>query len=149
MAVQAPDIIETREEAERLELAPLIIRSSLQRYLAEHLAGGDGEIELERIGEGHSNITYLVARGEQRFVLRRPPRPPLPPSAHDVLREWRLLDAIKDTRARVPRTLLACDDESVIGAPFYRDGVRATGRSSRTRSPARSTRPSRAPANGR
>jgi aminoglycoside phosphotransferase (APT) family kinase protein len=119
LTVQAPDIIETREEAERLDLPPLIIRASLERYLAEHLPGDDGEIALERIGEGHSNITYLVTRGEQRFVLRRPPRPPLPPSAHDVLREWRLLDAIKDTPARTPRTLLACDDESVIGAPFY------------------------------
>ena len=52
-------------------------------------------------------------------MLRRPPRPPLPPRAHDVLREWRLLDAIKDTDVRTPRTLLACDDEAVIGAPFY------------------------------
>jgi aminoglycoside phosphotransferase (APT) family kinase protein len=119
LTVQAPDIVETRAEADRLELAPLIIRESLERHLAEHLPGDDGPIELERIGEGHSNITYLVTRGSERFVLRRPPRPPLPPSAHDVLREWRLLDAIKDTAARVPRTLLACDDESVIGAPFY------------------------------
>jgi aminoglycoside phosphotransferase (APT) family kinase protein len=119
MTVQAPDIVETHAEAEGLELPPLIIRSSLEAYLAERLPGGGGSIELERIGEGHSNITYLVTRGEERFVLRRPPRPPLPPSAHDVLREWRLLDAIKDTAARVPRTLLACDDDSVIGAPFY------------------------------
>src|SRR5439155_4549181 len=119
LTVQAPDIVETRAEAERLELPPLIIRSSLEAYLAEHLPGDEGSIELERIGEGHSNITYLVRRGTQRFVLRRPPRPPLPPSAHNVLREWRLLDAIKDTNARVPQTLLACDDESVIGAPFY------------------------------
>jgi aminoglycoside phosphotransferase (APT) family kinase protein len=119
LTVQAPDIVETREEAERLELPPLIIRASLDRYLAERLPGDAGELELERIGEGHSNITYLVTRGRDRFVLRRPPRPPLPPSAHQVLREWRLLDAIKDTKARVPRTLLACDDESVIGAPFY------------------------------
>src|SRR5204863_3608407 len=89
------------------------------RHLAEHLPGDGSPLELERIGEGHSNITYLVTRGSDRFVLRRPPRPPLPPSAHDVLREWRLLDAIKDTQARVPRTLLGCDDESVIGAPFY------------------------------
>jgi aminoglycoside phosphotransferase (APT) family kinase protein len=119
MTVEAPDIVATRAEAERLELPPLIIRDSLERFLSERLPGASAEVELERIGEGHSNITYLVRRGPERFVLRRPPRPPLPPSAHDVLREWRLLDAIKDTEARVPRTLLACDDETVIGAPFY------------------------------
>jgi aminoglycoside phosphotransferase (APT) family kinase protein len=119
LTVQAPDIVETRAEAERLDLPPLIILESLERYLADHLPGDEGPLALERIGEGHSNITYLVTRGADRVVLRRPPRPPLPPSAHDVLREWRLLDAIKDTKARVPRTLLACDDEGVIGAPFY------------------------------
>ncbi|MEJ7715544.1 MAG: hypothetical protein WKF40_07510 [Thermoleophilaceae bacterium] len=40
-------------------------------------------------------MTYLIRRGEDRFVLRRPPRPPLPPSAHDVLREARLLAALE------------------------------------------------------
>jgi len=52
-------------------------------------------------------------------VLRRPPRPPLPPSAHDVLREARLLRALADTPARVPAVLAVGDDEQVIGAPFY------------------------------
>jgi aminoglycoside phosphotransferase (APT) family kinase protein len=52
-------------------------------------------------------------------VLRRPPRPPLPPSAHDVLREARLLTAIQGTQVRAPLVLATCDDESVIGAPFY------------------------------
>ena len=54
------------------------------------------------IGEGHSNITFLVKRGDARVVLRRPPRPPLPPSAHDVLREARLLKALEGTPVRVP-----------------------------------------------
>ena len=53
------------------------------------------------------------------MVLRRPPRPPLPPSAHDVLREARLLRALGPTQARVPDVLAVCDDEQVIGAPFY------------------------------
>jgi aminoglycoside phosphotransferase (APT) family kinase protein len=119
MSVGTGDIVATREQAEHMELAPLIVREPLQEHLAEHLPGESTEIELERIGEGHSNVTYLVRRGEECFVLRRPPRPPLPPSAHDVLREWRLLDAIKDADVRTPRTLLACADESVIGAPFY------------------------------
>src|SRR5687767_12519880 len=73
----------------------------------------------ERIGEGHSNITFLIERGGERFVLRRPPRPPIPPSAHDVLREARLLSAVQDADVRTPPVLAACPDESVIGAPFY------------------------------
>jgi aminoglycoside phosphotransferase (APT) family kinase protein len=119
VSVGTADIVDTRAEAAQLELAPLIVRRPLEEHLAAALPGATREIELERIGEGHSNVTYLVRRGGERFVLRRPPRPPLPPSAHDVLREWRLLDAIKDARVRSPRTLLACADESVIGAPFY------------------------------
>jgi len=93
-------------------------RTPLEAYLdAEGL--GSGEIEAERIGEGHSNITLLVRRGNTRVVLRRPPPPPLPPSAHDVLREARLLSALEGTAARAPRVLATCSDESVLGVPFY------------------------------
>src|SRR3954470_1611907 len=78
-----------------------------------------GSVTTTRIGDGGgSNFTFLVERGGARFVLRRPPRPPLPPSAHDVLREARVLSATAG-RARVPGVLAVCDDESVIGAPFY------------------------------
>jgi aminoglycoside phosphotransferase (APT) family kinase protein len=80
---------------------------------------GEGGIEARPIGEGHSNVTYLIERGGHELVLRRPPRPPLPPSAHDVLREARLLTALRDTPARVPDVLAVCDDLAVIGAPFY------------------------------
>jgi aminoglycoside phosphotransferase (APT) family kinase protein len=52
-------------------------------------------------------------------VLRRPPRGPLPPSAHDVLREARVLTALQDTAVRAPKVLAVCDDVGVIGAPFY------------------------------
>src|SRR5205823_13908141 len=53
------------------------------------------------------------------FVLRRPPRPPLPPSAHDVLREARLLKAVEYADVRTPVVLAASDDESILGVPFY------------------------------
>jgi aminoglycoside phosphotransferase (APT) family kinase protein len=52
-------------------------------------------------------------------VLRRPPRPPLPPSAHDVLREARLLEAVRDAEVRTPVVVAASDDAAIIGAPFY------------------------------
>ncbi|CAN5516553.1 phosphotransferase family protein [soil metagenome] len=113
-----PEIVDSPEEAAALELPPLIVREPLAEYL-DACGLGSGPIEAQRIGEGHSNVTYLIRRGEQRFVLRRPPRPPLPPSAHDVLREARLLRALEPSPARTPRVLAACDDESLLGAPFY------------------------------
>jgi aminoglycoside phosphotransferase (APT) family kinase protein len=90
----------------------------LARFLDAH-GLGDGPLDVEPVGEGHSNLTYLVRRGARAWVLRRPPRGPLPPSAHDVLREARLLTAVQDADVRTPRVLATCDDESVTGAPFY------------------------------
>jgi aminoglycoside phosphotransferase (APT) family kinase protein len=114
-----PDVVDTHEQANAEELPPLIIRRPLEKYLEREGLGG-GRIEAERIGEGHSNVTYLLRRGDDdRLVLRRPPRPPLPPSAHDVLREARLLTAVQGTALRVPPVLAVCDDESVLGVPFY------------------------------
>lgn len=71
------------------------------------------------IGDGHSNFTYLIRRGDDSWVLRRPPRPPVPPSAHDVLREFRILEACADSPVRAPTPIVACADLEVIGAPFY------------------------------
>ena len=90
----------------------------LEAFLDAHELG-EGEIVASPIGEGHSNVTYLIERGGREVVLRRPPRPPLPPSAHDVLREARLLSALRETPARVPDVLAVCADPATIGAPFY------------------------------
>ena len=94
------------------------MRQPLAAWL-ERQGLGSGRLAVKRIGEGHSNITYLVLHGDERLVLRRPPRPPLPPSAHDVLREARLLKALEGTSARGPKVLAACQDEEVLGVPFY------------------------------
>jgi aminoglycoside phosphotransferase (APT) family kinase protein len=113
-----PAIVDTPEEAAALERAPLLVRRPLEAYLdAQGL--GEGPLTAEAVGEGHSNVTFLIERAGERWVLRRPPRPPLPPSAHDVLREAWLQRALGATDVRVPRVVAACDDESVIGAPFY------------------------------
>jgi aminoglycoside phosphotransferase (APT) family kinase protein len=111
-------IVDTPEEAAALELPPLLVRRPLEAFLDAH-GLGSGPLEAEPIGEGHSNVTYLVRRGEASWVLRRPPRPPLPPSAHDVLREARLLQAVRGARARAPVVVATCADAAVIGAPFY------------------------------
>jgi aminoglycoside phosphotransferase (APT) family kinase protein len=114
----AGDVVRTRREAEALEREPLVILEPLEAFL--DAAGlGAGPVEATPIGDGHSNVTYLLRRGELRVVLRRPPRGPLPASAHDVLREARLLAALRPVGVRVPEVLAVCDDPAVIGAPFY------------------------------
>jgi aminoglycoside phosphotransferase (APT) family kinase protein len=113
-------IVDTHAEAAALELAPLLVREPLAAFLDAHgLGAGEGPIEADPLGDGHSNVTYLIRRGATELVLRRPPRPPLPPSAHDVLREALLLRSVEHADVRTPRVLATCDDDAVIGAPFY------------------------------
>jgi aminoglycoside phosphotransferase (APT) family kinase protein len=80
---------------------------------------GDGPITATAIGDGASNLTYLLERGETRLVLRRPPPPPLPPSAHDMVREARIQIGLASAGVRVPRVLAVCEDDSILGVPFY------------------------------
>ncbi len=76
-------------------------------------------LEVAQFGSGFSNLTYLVRAGDRELVLRRPPRGVTAGSAHDVLREYRLLTALRPAFGRVPRTVIACEDPAVLGAPFY------------------------------
>ena len=99
-------------------LPPLVDSHALARFLDDKLPGA-GELTVERHQAGHSNETFFVRRGAEEWVLRRPPLGAFLPSAHDVLREYRVLEALGSTAVRVPRTVLACDDDGVIGAPFY------------------------------
>lgn len=104
-------------DAERLELPPLVVLGPLAEYLDD--AGlGHGDVKVRPIGDGHSNLTYEVVRGDTRLILRRPPRPPIPRSAHDVIREARIIQALEPMGVPVPHVVAICDDESVIGAPF-------------------------------
>ncbi len=80
---------------------------------------GEGPVSATPIGEGASNLTYLLERGPARVVLRRPPPPPLPPSAHDVVREARIQLALAPLGVRVPKVLAVCEDDSILGVPFY------------------------------
>jgi aminoglycoside phosphotransferase (APT) family kinase protein len=64
-------------------------------------------------------LTYLVRFGDVELVLRRPPLGPLPPTAHDMVREHRWLAAMHRVFPLAPRTYMVCEDASVAGAPFY------------------------------
>lgn len=113
-----PDVVRTRAEAEGAKLEPLLVLEPLSAYL-DAVGIGTGELRATPIGEGHSNVTFLLERDGERVVLRRPPRGPLPPSAHDVIREARLLRALRPHGIPVPEVLASCEEEAVIGAPFY------------------------------
>ncbi|MGA7418765.1 MAG: phosphotransferase family protein [Acidimicrobiales bacterium] len=91
---------------------------ALERYLDERL-GGPVPITLEPIQGGGSCEVFALDRGGCRWVLRRAPRHASSATAHDVLREFRILDAIKDEAVRIARPVLSCNDVDVFQAPFY------------------------------
>ncbi len=80
---------------------------------------GAGQMSLERIGDGPSNPTYFVDRGERRMVLRKKPAVPILRGAHAIDREFRVLDALAPTSVPVPRPILLHEDDQPLGTPFY------------------------------
>jgi aminoglycoside phosphotransferase (APT) family kinase protein len=118
--VLAGDIVETAADANGLSKPPLLVLDRVRAFLDEH-GLGRGDVRARRIGEGGgSNFTFLLERDESSFALRRPPRPPLPPSAHDVVREARLQLALREAGfERLPSIVGVCEDESLLGVPFY------------------------------
>jgi aminoglycoside phosphotransferase (APT) family kinase protein len=101
-------------------LPPLVVDEQVEAFL-EGLRVGAGPVRSSRIGDGGgSNFTFLIERGDERYVLRRPPRPPLPPSAHDMVREAALQNAIRAAGfTRLAEIVAVCEDDSVLGVPFY------------------------------
>jgi aminoglycoside phosphotransferase (APT) family kinase protein len=96
----------------------VVHEASLTAYLEEHFGSVDG-YEIRHHQEGHSNETLFITWGERELVVRRPPPGETADTAHDVLREYRVMDALQQTDVRVPRTVLACEDHDVLGCDFY------------------------------
>ncbi|MGZ4299969.1 MAG: phosphotransferase family protein, partial [Solirubrobacteraceae bacterium] len=116
-ATLAPDdIVGTHAEGAANDREPLLVLEPLREFLSAHALDAPSDLSAVPVGDGHSNVTVVLSTD---VILRRPPRGPLPPSAHDVLREARLLTALEPTAVRSPRVLAVCDDDAVIGAPFY------------------------------
>lgn len=93
---------------------------ALRRHLDAQLPGlVRGGLRARLVEGGRSNLTYDVTDGTGRWVVRRPPLGHVLATAHDMAREHRVLTALHPTPVPVPRTLLLCTDETVLGAPFY------------------------------
>ncbi|MDQ6800539.1 MAG: phosphotransferase family protein [Acidobacteriota bacterium] len=94
--------------------------SRLEDYLRGALPEcGRAPMQVEQFPGGHSNLTYLLRFGDRELVLRRPPFGPVPPRAHDMARECRLLQAVNPVFPLAPRPYLLCEDLSVAGFVFY------------------------------
>ena len=92
---------------------------ALEAYLAGHVPGFRGPLEVEQFKGGQSNPTYRLTSPSGRYVLRRKPPGKLLPSAHAVDREHRVMSALGTVGFPVPKTLVLCADESVIGTAFF------------------------------
>ena len=100
-------------------LSASIDQAGLARFLRDQRLGDALNLTTKNISFGHSNEVHLIHFDDKAWALRRPPRGPLLPTAHDVLREFRVLRALQETGVPVPRVYASCDDSQYIGAPFY------------------------------
>ncbi len=91
----------------------------LERFLREAVAGLEGPVSVRQFPRGHSNLTYFIRAGGRELVLRRPPHGTKAKSAHDMGREYRVLSALQGVYPYCPKPLAYCEDESILGAPFY------------------------------
>lgn len=90
--------------------------------LSEYLRGkiqGSAPLEIEQFPNGHSNLVYLVRSGRREYVLRRPPLGPVAPKAHDMAREYRVLQAVHPYFPEAPQVFLLCEDPGILGGTFF------------------------------
>lgn len=99
-------------------LGRVVDEEALAAYLSDEL-GPSESFEVSYHPRGHSNETVFVTWGDDELVLRRPPPGETAETAHDILREFRVIDALQDTTVPVPTTVAVCEDPAVIGAEFY------------------------------
>ena len=100
-------------EGEELDLG------ALKEYLEPILGSKVALMEVQQFPGGHSNLTYLLTVESEQWVLRRPPFGSKVKSAHDMSREYRILDALKDASAYGPNPIHFCDNQEILGCDFY------------------------------
>ena len=93
--------------------------TALANYMG-HVAGLTSDpLQIETLVGGQSNPTFKISSGTKQFVLRKKPDGKLMPSAHAIDREHRVMSALTKTNVPVPNMLAYCEDESIVGTPFF------------------------------
>jgi len=93
--------------------------AALAQWLAAHVPGFTTDIEVQQFRGGQSNPTFLVHSGDASCVVRKKPPGKLLRGAHMVEREYAVMTALAKTDVPVPTTYALCEDDSVIGTPFF------------------------------
>ncbi|HEX8544742.1 MAG TPA: phosphotransferase family protein [Pseudomonas sp.] len=91
----------------------------IDSYLKAQIPGLSGTAQISQFPGGASNLTYLIQYPEQELVLRRPPFGQKAKSAHDMGREYRIINQLKDAFPYCPKAYVHCTDEALIGSEFY------------------------------
>ncbi len=107
-----------RDDSRPVRAGEELDAAALGAFLRDRL-GLSGALEVRQFAGGHSNLTYLVKVGEREVVLRRPPHGAAAKGGHDIPREFHVLEALAPTDVPVARPLALCEDNAVLGAPFY------------------------------
>jgi aminoglycoside phosphotransferase (APT) family kinase protein len=121
-----PDEIVDSSDTKPVRASEQLDWDALSGYVREKLTTVLGDsfdasapLTIEQFPGGHSNLTYLLRFGTQEFVMRRPPFGPVPPKAHDMAREYRILERVHPVYTLAPRPFLLCEDTSITGSTFY------------------------------
>ena len=112
MSMASSDVAAVRA-GEELDVA------SLSEYLRDKIEGVTSGFGVQQFPSGHSNLTYLLITNKDEYVLRRGPLGPVAPKAHDMAREYHVLQAIHPYFPEAPNVIHLCEDMGVIGAVFY------------------------------
>ena len=107
------------DKAAPVRLSEELPVKALEAFIRAQLPELRGEMAIAQFPSGASNLTYEVSFGDDAFILRRPPFGTVPKSAHDMLREAKVIQSIRPSYPLAPDVVLACDDHSVMGCDFY------------------------------
>ena len=94
-------------------------KTAVYNHLLGNLPHSDKPLTVRQFGGGAANLTYLLDYGVAQYVLRRPPLGAIAKSAHDMGREYKVLSRLHEAFPTAPRGLLYCEDQDVIGSPFF------------------------------
>jgi len=111
--------MDIKDSAKEVRQGEELDTASLEKFLAVALECTAGEVSVKQFPSGYSNLTYLITAGDREFVLRRPPAGADIKTAHDMGREYRILEALNPIFPYCPDVFAYTEDTSVIGCPFY------------------------------